>query len=187
MGKVENIVFLSLVLDLFGNLLYPFLFQRPTRLRSFHHSAPAVSTYHRVVRSGATHPQAAAIPPIFTQHTPKTLEGSIGPSWFFVLDTAGGVRDPRPVLQPISQLPEMGYRPSRCIYSLFISLFYASLHDVAIAKVVSWALCSREQYTLRVGLTNHVSSCLLSIEHFNFSYRRTSDLYLISMAAKKSF
>jgi hypothetical protein len=66
-----------------------------------------------------------------------------------------------------------------------MSLLYTNLHNVAIAKVVSWALSSREQYTLRVGLTYLVS--VASLEHFNFSFRRTSDPYLISMAAKKSF
>ena len=30
-------------------------------------------------------------------------------------------------------------------------LFYASLHNVAIVKVVLWDLCSREQCSLRVG------------------------------------
>src|SRR6266852_5603118 len=35
--------------------------------------------------------------------------------------------------------------------------FTLAYTNVAIEKVVSWALCSREQYTLRVGLTNHVS------------------------------
>ena len=54
-----------------------------------------------------------------------------------------------------------------------------------VAKVVSWALCSREQYTLRVGLT-YLGS-VASLEHFNFSYRRTLGPYLINMAAKKSF
>ena len=66
-----------------------------------------------------------------------------------------------------------------------MSLFYVSLHNVAIPKVVSWALCSREQYTLRIGLTYLVS--VASLEHFNFSYRRTSDPYLINMVARKSF
>jgi hypothetical protein len=114
--------------------------------------------------------------------SPKLLEGVIGFSWLFVQDTVGSVYNPRPVLQPIPQLTEMGYCPSRCIYSYSSSsLFDMSLHDVV--KVVSWAPYSREQHNLGFGLTHLVS--LASSEHSNSLYLRTSDPYLTSMAAKK--
>jgi hypothetical protein len=44
MGNVENVVFLSLVLDLFGNLLDPCpVLQSPTRICSIYYSPPALS------------------------------------------------------------------------------------------------------------------------------------------------
>lgn len=86
------------------------------------------------------------------------------------------------------------YNPSHNSQRWDIVLLGAFIHNSCLSlreltqrckKVVSWALCSREQYTLLVGLTYLVS--VASLEHFNFSYRRTSDPYLISMAAKKYF
>lgn len=79
----------------------------------FHHSAPAVSTHHRVVHS----------------------EGSIGSSWLFVQDIVGSVRGPRPVLQPISQLPEMGYSPPRWSHGLGVlntSISRITVHRIPI-------------------------------------------------------
>ena len=100
MGKVENVVFLSLVLDLFGECLHRQPCHSGVRRECVAFTIP-LPLFPRIIEwytQVCVHPRQFPRPACALN---QYLEGIIGSTWFFIPDIMGGVHNSWVVLQPI--------------------------------------------------------------------------------------